>query len=159
MFNFIDPSEHHTTQTSKFNTNFCLNRASTMCLESCDHIEALILILRKSRQLQIFLWPHHQSDTASHVFSCWGTENSQMVPNINGEYGGWSTSSKPQSCIAAIATTDLRAGALPWWNNSLHQFSRPFWNVSCTGVPLFKVLNYLSSVGSFGRKQCSLYYY
>ena len=49
-------------------------------LNSCG-IEALILILGKSLQLQI--WPHHWFDTASQPgdFSCWGTENSQMVPN------------------------------------------------------------------------------
>ena len=48
-------------------------------------------------------------------------------------HGGWSTSSQPQSCTAAIATTDLCAGALSWWDQySLHQFSMPFWNVSST---------------------------
>ena len=36
----------------------------------------------------------------------------------SGEYGGWSTSSKPQSRTAAIATTDLCAGALSWWNRT-----------------------------------------
>ena len=49
-------------------------------------IEALILILKKCPQLQIL--PHHRSDTAAVLrasevffFPCWGTENSQMVPN------------------------------------------------------------------------------
>ena len=65
------------------------------------------------------IWPHHRSDTASQpsVFSCWGTGNSQMVPNqVNME--GWSTSSKPQSCRAAIATTDLWAGTLSRCNRT-----------------------------------------
>ena len=70
---------------------------------------------RKSPQLQI--WPHYRSDTASQwqrsVFSCWGTENSQMVPK-SGEYGGWSTGSKPQSRTTAIVTTDLYARALSY---------------------------------------------
>ena len=44
------------------------------CLHSCG-IGALILILGKSPQLQI--WPYYRSDPASqpNVFSCWGTEN------------------------------------------------------------------------------------
>ena len=71
----------------------------------------------------------------------------------SGEYGGWSTSSKPQPCTAAIATTDLCAGALSWWNRT------PFINfpgrLPMSIVLLFKVLNYLSIVGLSGRKQCS----
>ena len=48
-------------------------------------------------------------------FSCWGLENSQMVPNQENT-DRWSTSSTPQSRTRAIATTDLCAGALSWWN-------------------------------------------
>ena len=36
----------------------------------------------------------------------------------SGEYGGLSNSSKPQSHTAAIATTDLFAGTLSWWNRT-----------------------------------------
>ena len=113
-------------------------------------IEAIILILKKCPQLQI--WPHHWSDTTSQssVFLCWGTENSQMVPNqenIN------QLSAKLQSCTAAIATTDLCAGALSWWNIALF-FSFPG-HFEMSLILLFKVLNYLSSVGLSGRKQCS----
>ena len=42
-----------------------------------------------------------------------------------------STSSK-QSYTAAIATTELCAGALSWWNRTLCQFSKLFWNFSST---------------------------
>ena len=78
--------------------------------------------------------PHHQSDTASQPSVFFHVREQKIVR--------WcqirrSTSSKPQSRTAAIATPDLYAGALSWWNRS------PF------------VLNYLSSVGLSGRKQCS----
>ena len=36
----------------------------------------------------------------------------------SGEYGGWSTSSKPQSSTATIPTIGLCAGALSWWNRT-----------------------------------------
>ena len=52
----------------------------------------------------------------------------------SGEYGGWSTSSKPQSCTAAIATTDLCAGsALLGWNRTpFVKFPDRLWNISST---------------------------
>ena len=76
----------------------------------------------------------------------------QKVDGANsGEYGGWSTSWKPQSRTAPIATTDLSAGALSWWNRS------PY--VGFLGhsqnVLLFTVLKYLSSVGLSRWKQCT----
>ena len=116
-------------------------------------IEALILILEKV--LNCKLWPHHRSDTASQpsVFFSYWEQKKQSVGAKSEEYGGWSTSSKPHSRTAAIATTDLCAGALYWWNRT------PF--VSFPGrfemslVLLFTVLNDLSSVGLSGRKQCS----
>ena len=48
-------------------------------------IEALILILKKVLNCRMIL--PHRSDTASQpsVFSCWGTEKSQMMPNQNVE--------------------------------------------------------------------------
>ena len=73
-------------------------------LDSCD-IGALILILKKSST----------ADMTSSVQCCFPAKWSVfMLGNRkksdgakSGEYGGWSTSSKPQSCNAAIATTDL----------------------------------------------------
>ena len=104
-----------------------------------------------SPQLQI--WPHHWSDTTSQssVFLCWGPENSQMVPNQENIIN--QLSAKLQSCTAAIATTDLCAGALSWWNITPF-FSFPG-HFEMSLVLIFKVLNYLSSVGLSGRKQCS----
>ena len=77
---------------------------------------------RKSPQLQI--WPHHRSDTTSQpsVSPCWGTENSQMVPNQENMEGD--QPEKPESRTAAIATTDLCGGALSWWNR-IHFVSFP----------------------------------
>ena len=64
---------------------------------------------RKSIQLQI--WPHCRSDTASQpsVFSCWGTENNQMVPNQDNMEGDQPVQShshaqqplQPQTCVQA----------------------------------------------------------
>ena len=51
------------------------------------------------------------------AFSSWGTENSQMVPNQENMEGD-QPSSKPQSRTATIATTDMCAGALSWWNRT-----------------------------------------
>ena len=106
---------------------------------------------QKSPKLQI--WPHCRTDAAFKpcVFSCWGTEIFRISDGAkSGEYGGWSTSSKLQSHTAAIATTDLCAGALSWWKqDSLCQFFK------MSLVLLFKVPSYLSSVGLSGGKQCS----
>ena len=73
----------------------------------------------------------------------------------SGEYGGWSTSSKPQSRTAAIATTDLCAGALSWWNRTPFVSFQAVHKMSL--VLLFEVLNYLSCVGLSRRKQYSKY--
>ena len=83
-----------------------------------------------------------------------GTEDSQMVPNQESN-GGWSTSWKPQSRTAAIATTDFicRIGEY----DCLGEAGLPssvfpaVFGISL--VLLFKVLNYFSSVGLSGRKQ------
>ena len=85
-------------------------------LDSCG-IQALILILKKVLNcrydiISLILLPSQ----VLLFFSCWGTENSQIVPNLE-NYGGWSISSKPHSRTAAIATTDLCAGAMFRWNN------------------------------------------
>ena len=58
----------------------------------------------KSPQLQI--WPHHRSDTASQpsvFFSCWGTENSQIVPDQENMEGDQPVQLKPELHTAAIA--------------------------------------------------------
>ena len=79
----------------------------------------------------------HQSHTASqpNVFSCWGTENSQMVQNQENIEGDQPVPchKMAQSCTAATATSDLCAGALSWWNRTpFFNFSRSFWNISRT---------------------------
>ena len=90
---------------------------------------------RKSSQLLI--WPHHWSDTASQpsvVFFMLGNRKRSDGAK-SGEYGGWSTSSKPQSCTAVSATTALCVGALSWWiRTSFYswQLSMSIWNVSST---------------------------
>ena len=76
----------------------------------------------KNPQLQIW-W----SDTASLpsvFFSILGNRKPSDYAK-SGEYGGWSTSSEPQSHTAAIATTDLCADVL-MKQDSLCQFSRLF---------------------------------
>ena len=72
----------------------------------------------------------------------------------SGEFGIWSTSSKPQSRTAAIATTHLCAWALSWWNRT-PIVSFPGHSRHVSNLLLFKVLKYLSSVGLSGRQQCS----
>ena len=73
----------------------------------------------------------------------------------SGEYGGWLTSSKPQSCTAAIATTYMCAGALSWWNRTAFISFPGCFEMSLCTTCTFKVLNYLSSVSLSGRKQCT----
>ena len=77
-------------------------------------------------------------------FSCWGTENSQMVPT-SGECGGWSTSSKPQSRTAAIATTDLCAEHCPGKTRPPSSVFQTVHKMSL--LLLFNVPNYLSTAG------------
>ena len=69
---------------------------------------------------------------------------------ISGKYGLCSTSSKPQSHTAPIPNTDVCAGALSWWNRTPFIGFPGRFEISL--VLLFKVLNYLSSVGLSGRK-------
>ena len=107
-------------------------------------IEALILILEKGPQLQI--WPHHQSNNASQpsVFSLWGTENSQMVPfeeNMEGDqppqrHRHPQQPLQPQTCVQEHCPRETGPP------------SSVFQTVSKMSlVLLFKVMNYLSSVG------------
>ena len=90
----------------------------------------LLSVLQRldSRSIVAFIllsWSSKKSSTAdmtsslvwycfwAKCFSCWGTENRWcQIRRI------W-TSSKPQSRTAAIATADLCAGALSWWNRTL----------------------------------------
>ena len=113
-----------------------------------------ILILKKvfeGGQLQI--WPHIRSDTVSQLSdlifsSCWGTENRWcQIRRI------WRVINQFKATVTrVIATTDLCAGALPWWNRTLFAcFPGRSWNVSSTTFQSSE----LSSVGSSGRKQCS----
>ena len=113
-------------------------------------IEALILILKKVVNCR----PNHWSDTASQpsVFSCWGTENSQMVPNLEHLEGDQAVQShghaqqplQPQTCVQehCPGETGLPSSVF----QALHEMSL---------VLLFKVVNYLSSVDLSGWKQCS----
>ena len=63
-------------------------------LDSCG-IQALILILEKvlNCRYDLIIGPIQLPNQVGFFFSCWGRENNQSVP----------TSSKPQSCTAAIA--------------------------------------------------------
>ena len=101
-------------------------------LESCC-IGGLILILEKS--------PQHTADMiSSSVQNCFPAKCFFILGNRkysdgakSWEYGTWSTSSKPQSCTAAIAATDLCAGALSWWNRTpFISFPGRSWNVCIT---------------------------
>ena len=157
-------------------------------------IEALILILKKALNCRY----DHLIDpillpSQVLLFSCGGTEIVRW--STSGEYGGWSTSSKPKSITSAIAITDLCAGLqasegseqTKHWrgkplftNNRLplqcfvsseasdapdcrsnvlvkqDSFRQVFQAVSeMSQVLLFKVLNYLSSVGLSRMNQCS----
>ena len=96
-------------------------------LDSCG-IEALIMILEKVLNCR---WLHHQSNTASQpcIFSCWWTENSQMVPNQNmeGDQPVWSHSHaqqplQPQTCVQEHCPGET--GVLVK-QDSICQFSRP----------------------------------
>ena len=98
-----------------------------LVLQRLDYhgIEALILILVKVLKSRYDLIIHAILLPSQVFFSCRGTESSQMVPNqekMEGGQGRWLTSSKPQSCTAAIATTDLCAGALSWWYRTVTPF-------------------------------------
>ena len=104
---------------------------------------------RKSPQLQI--WPHHRSDTVSQLsvvaFSCWGTENSKMVPNQKNVEGDQPVQSQshaqqplqPQNCVQSIVLVK---------QDFLSLFTRsPFRSQNI-------FLNYLFNVGLSKRKQC-----
>ena len=84
-------------------------------------------------------------------FPCWGSESSRVVLHQENMEGDKPV--KSQSDTATIVTTDLRAGPLSWWkrtpfNSSVYQAVH-----ERSRVLLFKVINYLSSVGLYGRKQ------
>ena len=78
-------------------------------VDSCGIEDLILIILGKSPQLQIHVRPHHWSDTVSQpsVFSCLGTETSQMVSNQENMEG----------VINQFKATLMQAGALSWWNN------------------------------------------
>ena len=88
------------------------------CLDS-GGIEALILILEKVLNCRYDFIICLILLLSQVFFLCWGTKNSQMVPN--------------QENMAAIAATDLCAGSLSWWNRTHSvSFSGHFWNASIT---------------------------
>ena len=104
---------------------------------------------RKVLNCIITLSPVWYCFPAKCFFSCWGTENSQMVPtqeNMEDDQPVQSHSQPQQPLQPQTCVWDHCPG-----ETGLRQFSRPFWNVS--PILLFKVLNYLSSVGLSGRKQ------
>ena len=75
-----------------------------------------------------------------------------MVPNQENMEGNQLNLVQCQSHTAAIATTDLCAGALSWWNRSpVISFPGRF---EMSLELLFRVLNELFSVGLSGSKQC-----
>ena len=85
---------------------------------------------RKSPQLQIMTSSsvrYTVSQLSVVACSCWGTENSKMVPNQKNVEGDQPVQS--QSCTAAIAATELCAEHCPGKTGlleSLHTFSIPF---------------------------------
>ena len=119
------------------------------CLDSRG-IEALIIILEKVLicRYDLIIGPILlPSQVLFHV-------GEQKIVK-SGEYGGWSTSSKPQSRTAAIATTDLCAGALSWRNRTpFVSFPGRLWNVSSTPFQSPELLIQCGFIKS-GRKQCS----
>ena len=74
-------------------------------------IEAFILILK------IVLNCRHDFIIGPIIFFMLGNRKLGDGAKL-GEYGGWSTRSKPLSHTAAIVTTDLCARALSWWNRT-----------------------------------------
>ena len=115
-------------------------------------IEALILILEKVLSCRYDLIIRQILLPSQVCFSCWGTENSQMVPNQENMESDQPVQShshaqqplQPQTCVQEHCPGET---GLP---------SSVFQAVSKISlVLLFKVLNYLSRVGLAGRKQCS----
>ena len=100
-------------------------------------------------------WPHHRSDTASlpSVFLCWWTEYSQMIHwcQIRRIWRVINQFKSHGHGTAAIATTDLSAVALSWWNRTPFVSFPGRFETSTT----FQFLNYLSNVGLSRRKQCT----
>ena len=88
---------------------------------------------RKSPQLQI--WPHHLGPIPLPSQVCVFLVGEQKIVGwcqIR-KIWRWSTSLKPQSCTTAIATTDLCARALSWWNRTpFISFPGRSWNVYST---------------------------
>ena len=108
-------------------------------------IEALILILKKSSKFCKY------NLIIGLIFSCWRTENIQMVPNQNMEgdqpVQSHSHAQQPLQPQTSVQEHCPGEAGLP---------SSVFQTVSeMSLVLLFLVLNYLSSVGLSGRKQCS----
>ena len=114
---------------------------------------------QKSPQLQI--WPHHLSDTASQPsvwFSCWGTWNSQMVPNQENVEGDQPVKFKATVMHSSHCNHRLvhRSIVLVKQDSLRHAILQAVHEMSL--VLLYKVLNYLSSVGLSGRKHYSWYH-
>ena len=114
-------------------------------LDSC-RIEALILIFKKSSTADI---------TSSSVRYCFPAKCFFMLGNKklsdvakSGEYGGWSTSSKPQSRTAAIASLQPQTCVQEHCPGETGLPLSVFQAVHKMSLVLpFKVLNYLSIVG------------
>ena len=121
--------------------------------------EALILILEKVLN---YCRPHHRSDILlpSQVFvcfSCWRTENSQMVPNqenMEGYQPIQSRSHAQQPLQPHMPT--ICAGALSWWNRTpFVSFPSPFKISLLLYSTNFQSCEVLSTVGLSGRRRCS----
>ena len=90
-------------------------------------IEALILILEKV--LNCRMTSSVCTASKPSVFSCWWTENSQMVPNQENMEGDQPVQRNSHARQPLQAQTVCRSIVLVK-QDSLHQFSRPFCNAS-----------------------------
>ena len=117
-------------------------------------IEALILILKKSPRLQI--WLHYRSDTASQTSDFFFHVGKQKIVRwcqiriiwrvINQFKATVMHSSHWNHILVCTNNVLVKQDSLPSVFQAVSEMSL---------VLLFKVLNYLSSVGLSGRKQCS----
>ena len=105
---------------------------------------------KKNPQLQI--WPHHRSDTAfppKCFFHVGEQKNSPVMPNQGNMHGDQQVT-HISNCNHRLVWRSIVPG---WWKRTPFVSFPGHFEISL--VLLFKVLNYVSSVGLSGRKQCS----
>ena len=143
----------HSLPGAPWSTHFFHQCCSVLIL--CG-IEAFILILKKVLNCMTL---SSRSDTASHpsvIFSCWGSENSHMVPNQENVEGDQPAPSHSHVHVQQPLQpqTRVQLSIVLVKQDSLRQFSRLFWNVF--SKLLSKVLNYFNYPDGFIWKETIL---